>query len=128
MRTYPILATPVHAGFPSPATDFVEDHLSLDELLVEHPEATYFVNVTGDSMVGFGIHNGDRLVVDRSLTPCDLQIVIVVLDDEFAVKQLCYTPKGTILRAGSPDYPDILVGPDQQLTIWGVARWSIHKL
>jgi DNA polymerase V len=89
---YPLLSVPVPAGFPSPATDFTEDSLNLDEYLIEHQEATFFVRVTGNSMTGFGIHDGDLLVVDRSKAPADRQIIIAVIDGAFTVKQLCRTP------------------------------------
>ncbi|MCX7177063.1 MAG: translesion error-prone DNA polymerase V autoproteolytic subunit [Proteobacteria bacterium] len=124
----PMLATPVPAGFPSPAADFVEDRLSLDEHLIEHKEATFFVRVTGNSMTGFGIHDGDLLVVDRALHPADRSVVIAVVDGEFTVKQLCRIPTGVLLRANGNGHSDIFVGPDQELTVWGVVRWSIHSI
>lgn len=124
----PVLASPVPAGFPSPATDFVEDRLSLDEHLIEHREATFFVRVAGNSMTGFGIHAGDLLVVDRAIDPADRSVVIAVVDGEFTVKQLCRIPDGVLLRSNAPGHGDILVGPDQELTVWGVVRWSIHAV
>jgi DNA polymerase V len=125
---YPLLSQPVPAGFPSPASDYVENHLSLDEHLIEHQEATFFVRAQGHSMTGFGIHDGDLLVVDRSLKPSDRSVAIAVIDGRFAVKQLCRIPGGVLLRSGAPGYSDILVGPDQQLEVWGVVRWSIHRV
>jgi DNA polymerase V len=122
----PVLAHPVPAGFPSPATDYCESRLSLDEHLIEHQEATFFVRVKGNSMTGFGIHDGDLLVVDRALDPADRSVVIAVIDGGFTVKQLCRLPKGVLLRAGNPGHGDILVSEDQELSIWGVVRWSIH--
>jgi DNA polymerase V len=68
---FPLLAKPVPAGFPSPAADYYEERLSLDEHLIEHQEATFFIRVQGHSMTGFGIHDGDLLVVDRALDPQD---------------------------------------------------------
>jgi DNA polymerase V len=124
----PILAKPVPAGFPSPAADFAEDRLSLDEHLIEHREATFFVRVSGHSMTGFGIHDGDLLVVDRAVDPTDRSVVIAVVDGEFTVKQLCLLPEGVLLRSGSPGHGDLLVGPDQELALWGVVRWSIHRV
>lgn len=124
----PLLARPVPAGFPSPAADFVEERLSLDEHLIEHREATFFVRVTGQSMTRFGIHDGDLLVVDRALAPTDRSIVIAVIDGEFTVKQLCLLPAGVLLRAGAPGHGDILVGREQDFTVWGVVRWSVHKV
>ena len=124
----PVLATPVPAGFPSPAAAFVEGRLSLDEHLIEHQEATFFVRVKGSSMTGFGIHDGDLLVVDRAVNPTDRSVVIAVVEGEFAVKQLCRIPDGVLLRSNAPGHGDILVGPDQELTVWGVVRWSIHAV
>jgi len=118
----------VPAGFPSPAADFVEDRLSLDEHLIEHKEATFFVRVTGNSMTGFGINDGDLLVVDRSLHPADRSVVIAVVDGEFTIKQLCRIPAGVLLRSNGGGHSDIFVGPDQDLTVWGVVRWSIHAV
>lgn len=124
----PLLAKPVPAGFPSPAADFVEGRLSLDEHLIAHREATFFVRVVGSSMTGFGIHDGDLLVVDRAVAAVDRSVVVAVIDGEFAVKQFCILPEGVLLRSNGVDHGDILVGPDQDLTVWGVVRWSIHKV
>lgn len=127
-RGCPLLAQPVPAGFPSPAADFSEDRLSLDEHLIEHREATFFMHVSGHSMTRFGIHDGDLLVVDRALEPIDRSVVIAVVDGEFTVKQICRLSEGVLLRAGAPDHRDILVGPEQELTVWGVVRWAIHRV
>jgi DNA polymerase V len=124
----PLLAHPVPAGFPSPATDYVETRLSLDEHLIEQEEATFFVRVKGNSMVGFGIHDGDLLVVDRSHEPGDHSVVIAVVDGQFMVKQVCRVPEGVLLRSNGPGHGDVLVGPDQELSVWGVVRWAIHKV
>jgi DNA polymerase V len=125
---YPLLSVPVPAGFPSPATDFTEDSLNLDDYLIEHQEATFFVRVTGNSMTGFGIHDGDLLVVDRSKTPADRQIIIAVIDGAFTVKQLCRIPDGVLLRSNGSGHGDILVSEEQELTVWGVVRWAIHRV
>jgi DNA polymerase V len=125
---FPVLAKPVPAGFPSPAADYFEDRLSLDEHLIEHKEATFFVRVQGHSMTGFGIHDGDLLVVDRALDPQDRQVVVAVVDGSFTVKQLCKLQNGVLLRAGAKGHGDILVSGDQELTVWGVVRWSIHQI
>jgi DNA polymerase V len=125
---YPLLSQPVPAGFPSPASDFVEGQLSLDEHLIENQEATFFVRVSGHSMTGFGIHDGDLLVVDRSLTPTDRTVVVAIIDREFTIKQFCRLPHAVLLRSGGAGHGDILVGPEQELTVWGVVRWSIHAV
>lgn len=125
----PLIARPVPAGFPSPAADFAEEHLSLDEHLIEHPEATFFIRVTGHSMTGFGIHHGDLLVVDRSLKPHERSIVIAVIDGEFTVKQLNFLPQGVLLRGQGPTgQHDLFVTAEQDFVIWGVVRHSIHPL
>ena len=124
----PVLPRPVPAGFPSPAADFAEDRLSLDEHLIEHREATFFIRVVGSSMTGFGINDGDLLVVDRAVHPADRSVVIAVVDGEFTVKQLCYLPDGVLLRSSGPGHGDILIGRDQELTVWGVVRYSIHRV
>ena len=124
----PVLAKSVPAGFPSPAQDYTEGRLSLDEHLIAHPEATFFVRVAGNSMVGFGIHNGDLLVVDRSLEASDRSIVVAVVDGEFTIKQLCRLPDGVLLRSGGEGHRDIFVTGDQQLEVWGVVTSSIHTV
>lgn len=123
----PLLVKPVPAGFPSPATDYFEERLSLDDL-VEHKEATFFVRVQGHSMTGFGIHDGDLLVVDRALDLADRSIVIAVVDGGFTIKQMCRIPDGILLRSGAPGHKDILVTGDQEFSVWGVVCWSIHRV
>ncbi|MBH2008457.1 MAG: translesion error-prone DNA polymerase V autoproteolytic subunit [Xanthomonadaceae bacterium] len=118
----------VPAGFPSPAADFVEERLSLDEHLIEHREATFFVRVTGQSMTGFGIHDGDLLVVDRAINPADRSVIIAVIDGAFTVKQFCLIPEGVLLRSNGQTQGDILLAPEQEFSIWGVVRWSIHRV
>lgn len=124
----PLLARPVPAGFPSPADDYVEGCISLDDYLVQHKEATFFLKVAGDSMRGLGIFDGDLLVVDRAQQATHESVVIAVLDHEFTVKQLLHTPHGYVLHAAHPAYPDIVIQPEQELTIWGVVRWAIHRV
>lgn len=118
----------VAAGFPSPAAHFAETRLDLEAHLIRQKDTTFFVQVQGHSMVGFGIHDGDLLVVDRSLEAVDRCIVIAVVDGEFVVKQLQRLPDGVLLRSGSPGHRDILVQGDQTLSIWGVVCWSIHAV
>jgi DNA polymerase V len=124
----PLLAEAVPAGFPSPAADYVERQLSLDEHLVEHQEATFYIRVTGDSMTDFGILDQDILVVDRAIQPMSGSIVIAVVDGEFAVKQYWPVMDRVRLRSGAAGYPDFVVQQDQELLIWGVVRWAIHRI
>jgi len=127
-RQRALLRSAVPAGFPSPADDYVEQRISLDEHLIQHRESTFFMRVAGDSMNGLGIYDGDLLVVDRALPAAHGCVVIAVLDGEFTVKQLLHTPEGQVLRAAHPDYPDTLIKPEQDFSVWGVVSWNVHKL
>lgn len=127
-RQRALLRGAVPAGFPSPADDHVEQRLSLDEHLIQHRESTFFMRVSGQSMRGLGIFDSDLLVVDRALPATHGSVIIAVVDGEFTVKQLLHTPDGQILRAAHPNYPDILVRPEQDFSIWGVVSWNVHKL
>ena len=126
-RQRALLRRAVPAGFPSPADDYVERRISLDEHMIQHKESTFFMRVAGESMRGLGIFDGDLLVVDRALPANPGCVVIAVVDGEFTVKQLLYSPDGQILRAAHPDYPDIHIQPEQDFSIWGVVRWNVHK-
>jgi DNA polymerase V len=97
-RQRALLRSAVPAGFPSPADDYVEQRLSLDAHLIQHRESTFFMRVSA------------------------------VLDGEFTVKQLLHTPDGRVLRAAHPDYPDMLIKPEQDFSVWGVVSWNIHKV
>lgn len=123
-----LLRKAVPAGFPSPADDYVERRLSLDEHLIQHRESTFFMRVAGHSMRGLGIYDGDLLVVDRAVPATDGCVVVAVIDGEFTVKQLCYTAHGKVLRAAHPDYPDLTLFEGQDFAIWGVVQWNVHKV
>ncbi|HEY0675190.1 MAG TPA: translesion error-prone DNA polymerase V autoproteolytic subunit, partial [Immundisolibacter sp.] len=101
-RQRALLRRAVSAGFPSPADDYVERRLSLDDHLVRHKESTFFMRVAGDSMRGMGIYDGDLLVVDRAVAATHGCVVIAVVDGGFTVKQLLHTPQGQVLRAAHP--------------------------
>lgn len=123
-----LLRKSIPAGFPSPADDYVQQRLSLDEHLIRHRESTFFMRVTGDSMRGLGIFDGDLLVVDRSVPAAHGCVVIAVVDGEFTVKQLLHTPAGKVLRAAHPDYADMPLRPEQDFAVWGVVQWNVHKV
>ena len=125
---YPVFTSTITAGFPSPAEDYIEMGIDLNEHLVQHKEATFFLRVKGDSMTGLGILNEDLLVVDRSLPVKDGNIVIAAIDGEFTVKQLVRNRDGYCLKAANPEYQDIIIGPEDDLEVFGVVRWAIHKL
>jgi len=125
--TPPIMATTVIAGFPSPAEQYVESALDLNELLVKHPAATFFVRAAGDSMLGAGIQSGDVLVVDRSLEAIDGAIVIASVDDEFTVKYFRHDTSGTRLEAANRHYEPIVFTGEMELRIFGVVTAVIHQ-
>ena len=117
----------VPAGFPSPASDFVEREIDLNDWLITNKLATYIVRVEGDSMAG-EIHSGDRLIVDRSLEPRHGDVVIACVDGEMTVKRLIVEDGRRLLVADNPDYPPIELNGEQELLIWGVVTNSIHRL
>lgn len=124
----PLFGHKIAAGFPSPADDYVEDRIDLNRHLIRHQEATFFLRVKGDSMLGAGIHDGDLLIVDRALDPVDGKIVIAVLDGELTVKRLERKKGHLRLMPENPAYPPIEVKNEQDLVIWGVVTHVIHGL
>jgi DNA polymerase V len=124
----PLFLVPVPAGFPSPADDYIEDKLDLNEHLIKHPAATIFVRASGDSMIGAGIHSGDLLIVDRSLEPKSGNVIIAVLDGELTVKRIEIHDGRLFLAPENNDYPLIPVTEEQSFQVWGVVTHAIHSL
>jgi len=124
----PLYLSQVSAGFPSPADDYVERTLDLNQHLIEHPAATYFVKASGNSMINAGIHSGDILIVDRSLTPKDKSIVIAALNGELTVKRLRKIKGKIQLLAENDQYQPIEIEEESHLEIWGVVIYVIHSL
>lgn len=124
----PLLAGKVAAGFPSPADDYVEKNLDLNELLVQKPAATFFARAQGESMLGAGIHPNDILVIDRSIEPVPGKVVICALNGELTVKLLAREGGQWQLKAKNKDYPDIVIFEELELVIWGVVTNVIHPL
>ncbi|WP_414491551.1 LexA family protein [Stenotrophomonas maltophilia] len=128
----PLLLLPVRAtcGFPSPAEDFYgsQDVLDINQRVVRNPVATFYVEAdTGTSMVEFGIFPGDTLVVDRSISPKHLDIVMVNWEGGFTVKQLRLRAGRYELHSGNPANAPIVVPEDVELDVWGVVTWSFRK-
>ena len=117
----------VVAGFPSPAEQYLEPPLDLNELLVRRPAATYFVRVEGDSMVGAGIHDGDLLVVDRSLRPADGDVIIASVDGDFTVKTLRLGKREVWLEPANPKFSVIKLESFQELDYFGKVTACIHR-
>ena len=117
----------VAAGFPSPAEQYQEPPLDLNEFLVKRPAATFFVKVSGDSMIGVGIHNKDLLVVDRSLRPASGDVIIASVDGEFTVKTYRKDANGVRLEPANPDFPTIRLKRGQELDYFGKVTACIHR-
>ncbi|MGM0418041.1 MAG: LexA family protein [Thermodesulfobacteriota bacterium] len=124
----PLFMFPVSAGFPSPAEDYIEGSLDLNKHLIKHPAATFFVKVTGDSMINAGIHPGDILIVDRSLEPCHNKVVIAVLNGELTVKRLKIKNSCICLEPENTEYASIEIEQESDFEIWGVVTNVIHPL
>lgn len=123
----PYFAARVPAGFPSPAQDYVERTLDLNELCIAHPAATYYVRATGDSMIEASIHSGDLLVVDRAIEAKHGDVVIAEVCGEFTVKELALTPSVRLLPRNPAYTPIDLTGSDE-LVLFGVVTFVIHAL
>jgi len=126
--TAPLFNSRVSAGFPSPADDYIEQALDLNQLLIQKPAATFFVRAEGDSMIGAGIHSNDILIVDRSIEAVPNKVVICALNGELTVKRLVSKQGQLVLMAENPLYPDIPLHDDLDMTIWGVVTNVIHAL
>lgn len=124
----PFYSHAISAGFPSPADDDMEETLDLNELLIKHPSATFFLKVSGTSMINAGIHDGDILIVDRSIEPTDGKIVIASVNGELTVKRLSAKGKKFKLVAENEDYAPIDITEDMELRFWGVVTNVIHSL
>lgn len=123
----PFYSDPVKAGFPSPAQDYVERTLDLNELCIRHPNATFFVRVEGDSMIEAGIYDGDVLVVDRSVDAEHGDIVVAAVGNEFTVKELCTRPS-LMLLPRNPAYKPIRPRNGEELNIFGVVTNVIRQM
>jgi DNA polymerase V len=124
----PVFLGRLAAGFPSPADDYIEGRLDLNRHIIKHPAATFFVRVSGNSMIDAGIHHGDLLVVDRSLDAVDGNVIVASLDGELTVKRL--SKRGEILRLlpANADYQPIEILTQQTFEIFGVVTNVIHSL
>ena len=120
----------VAAGFPSPAENYIEEKLNLDKHLIKNKESTFFVRVSGDSMINVGIFDNDILVVDRSLIPVRQSIVIASIDGELVVKKLVKDKikKDFYLKSENKNYPDIRLNSNSDTIIWGIVTNTIHSL
>lgn len=123
----PLFSAKVPAGFPSPADDHLEAAIDLNQHYIKHPAATFFVRVQGYSMINAGIHDGDTLIVDRSLTAQSGAIVVAVVNGELTVKRLVLADECVWLKPENPDYSPIQIKENMDLHIWGVVAHAIHS-
>lgn len=122
----PLILARVRAGFPSPADDYVDGKLDLNDLVIRRPEATFFVRVEGDSMVGAGIHSGDLLVIERDVEVHDGDVVVAALDGDMTVKRVRRGEDALWLVADNDAYPPQRV--TTELVIWGVVQHVVHEV
>ena len=118
------------AGFPSPSYNYIEEILDLNKYLIKNEEATFFMRVSGDSMMNVGIFDNDILVVDKAIKPTNQSVVVASLNGELVVKKIFRDRKSGLyfLKSENLNYPDIKVRKDYDLEIWGVATHVIHNL
>ena len=123
----PFIEGGVKAGFPSPAEDFTELSIDLNNALIKNPSSTFYVKVNGDSMKDVGINDGDLLIVDRSLEPQDGKIAVCYIDGEFTLKRIKVEKNYCWLMPANDDYKPIKVTDDNDFVVWGVVIHSIKS-
>lgn len=124
----PYISGGIKAGFPSPAADFDESKISLDNVLVKNREATFYAKASGTSMIGAGIDDGDIMVIDRSLEPQNSKIAICLIDGEFTVKRIKIEKDAVYLMPENNNYQPIKVTDENELVIWGIVTYVIKNL
>jgi DNA polymerase V len=124
----PMMAWSAACGFPSPAEDYVDRPLDFNELLIEHPAATFAIRIEGESMTGAGIFPGDIAVVDRAREPVNGSIVLALLDGAFTVKRYRVKDGAVVLQAENPAFADMPLSDGQSFEVWGVITRSIRML
>ena len=123
----PLLNDSVSAGFPSPADDYTEENIDLNEHLISNPFSTFFLRVKGDSMINAGIKDKDLIIVDKSLIAKPGHIIIAMIDGEFTIKRLSIKNNELYLKAENHNYPDFRFKNHIDVQIWGVVIYSIHS-
>lgn len=117
----------IHAGFPSPATDYMTQAIDLNKELVRHPAATFYGRVVGDSMIDAGVDEGDILVIDKALEARDGDMAVCFVDGEFALKYIYLREDGIVLKPANPKYPEIEITEGVDFKMWGVVTYIIKK-
>lgn len=124
----PYFPSGIKAGFPSPAADFDETRISLDNVLVKNREATFYAKASGTSMIGAGIDDGDIMVIDRSLEPTNNKIAVCCIDGEFTVKRIKVTKNEVFLMPENKEFQPIKVTEDNELIVWGIVTYVIKSV
>ena len=118
----------IHAGFPSPAEDYTEPVLDLNRYVIKNPASTFYARISGDSMVGVGIQDGDIVVIDKSLEPDNEQIAVCFIDGEFTLKRI-HTENGRLfLMPHNPNFPSIEITEENNFQVWGIVTYIIKKM
>jgi len=124
---FPLSSSDISAGFPSPADDYFDKTLDLNEYLIKNPASSFLLRVKGDSMVDAGIFEGDIVIVDKALEASNGKIVIAIVDGEFTIKRIMEKKGKLFLKAENPNYKAIEVTEEMDVKIWGVVCYTIHK-
>jgi DNA polymerase V len=124
----PLVTARISAGFPSPAEDYIDKKLDLNDYLIRHPAASFFVRVEGNSMINAGIHNGDLLIVDRALEPADGKIVIALVNGEMTVKRISKKAGRLYLLPENDAFKPLEITEGSEFQVWGVVTSVIHKV
>ena len=124
----PLVAWHISCGFPSPTDDYRESELDINELVIAHPDATFYVRVSGNSMEGAGICEGDVLVVDRALDAWENAIIVALVNGECPVKRLVTSDDTRILMPENPHYDPLPITEEMEFRVWGIATYVIHRL
>ena len=123
----PLSTEHIHAGFESPASDYQEERIDLNQYVTKYPEATFYAKVFGDCMTGSGIYEGDLLVVDKSLSPKNGDVVVGILEGEFILRAYFHNQDGEYLMPDNPSYQPIKRTESTHFEIWGVVPFTIHN-
>jgi len=118
----------ISAGFPSPADDYIDRELDLNEHLIDHPASTFFVRVIGDSMINAGMNSGDLIIVDRSLETTNNKIVLAIIEGEFTVKRYVKRKGKIFLIPENENYDEIEIKENMDFQVWGVVTTVIHEV
>lgn len=124
----PLVEAVVPAGFPSPAENTIDTSLDLNKALIKHPAATFYVRVSGSSMIGAGIHDGDLLIVDRSIRATDKKVIIAIVDGDLTVKRMRIINGNPVLFPENDDFPNIEPDEFTKFEVWGVVTYVIHPV